>query len=171
MNLFICLNLYFKILGVNMDSIYNEYFMRLALKNAIKAYTKDEVPVGCIIVRDTEVVASTYNTKKATKCATNHAEILAIQEASKKLDTFILDDCVMYVTLEPCLMCTGAIIQSRISKVYIGATDDTMGAFVSKIPLVKDELIYPHKIDYAFKKTISGYILKRFFRRMRKSKK
>lgn len=151
-----------------MNYTYNEYFMRLALKNAIKAYMEDEVPVGCIIVKNNEILSSTYNTKNATKCAINHAEILAIQEASKKLGTFILDDCVMYVTLEPCLMCTGAIMQSRISKVYIGQADDTMGAFISKIPLVKDELIYPHKIDYAFKKTISGYILKRFFRKIRK---
>ena len=67
-------------------------------------------------------------------------------------------------------MCTGAIVQSRIKKVYIGATDESMGAFVSKIAIVKDEMIYPQKIDYAFKKTISGYILSRFFRKIRKNK-
>ena len=67
-------------------------------------------------------------------------------------------------------MCTGAILQSRIKKVYIGATDESMGAFVSKIAIVKDEMIYPQKIDYAFKKTISGYILSRFFRKIRKNK-
>ena len=67
-------------------------------------------------------------------------------------------------------MCTGAILQSRIKKVYIGATDESMGSFISKIPLVKDEMIYPNKIDYAFKKTISGYILNRFFRKIRKKK-
>lgn len=150
--------------------MYEEKFMRKALSNAIRAYIQDEVPVGCVIVKGDEVIASTYNTKKATKSAINHAEILAIDIASRKLGRFILDDCDMYVTLEPCLMCTGAILQSRIKKVYIGAADESMGAFVSKIPLVKDEMIYPQKIDYAFKKTISGYILSRFFRKIRKNK-
>ena len=150
--------------------MYEEKFMRKALSNAIRAYIQDEVPVGCVIVKGDEVIASTYNTKKATKSAINHAEILAIDEASRKLGRFILDDCDMYVTLEPCLMCTGAILQSRIKKVYIGATDESMGAFVSKIAIVKDEMIYPQKIDYAFKKTISGYILNRFFRKIRKKK-
>ena len=152
-------------------SEYNYDFMKIALKNAIKAYMQDEVPVGCVIVKDNEVIAQAFNTKNLKKCAINHAEILAIQIASEKLSRFILDDCIMYVTLEPCLMCTGAILQSRIKKVYIGAVDETMGAFISKIPVVKDELIHPQKIDYAFKKTISPYILKRFFRKLRKNKK
>lgn len=152
------------------ENMYEEKFMKIALSNAIRAYIQDEVPVGCIIVKSDEIIASTYNTKKTTNSAINHAEILAIDEASRKLGRFILDDCDMYVTLEPCLMCTGAIVQSRIKKVYIGATDQSMGAFISKIPLVKDEMIYPNKIDYAFKKTISGYILSRFFRKIRKKK-
>lgn len=150
---------------------YNPDYMRLALKNAIKAYVQDEVPVGCVIVKDEKIVAQSHNTKNKEKCVINHAEITAIQIASKHINSFILDECEMYVTLEPCIMCMGAILQSRIKKVYIGATDKNMGAFISKIPIVKDELIYPEKIDYAFKKTISPYILKRFFRKIRNKKK
>ena len=135
---------------------YNPYFMRLALKNAVKAYYKNEVPVGCVIIRNNKIIAQAYNTKNIEQCVTRHAELIAIEQASKNKGSFILDDCEMYVTLEPCLMCIGAIIQSRIKKLYIGATDETMGSY---------------KLDYSFKKTISSKILTRFFKKIREKNK
>ena len=100
-----------------------EKFMKEALKEAKKAYNKLEVPVGAIIVKDGKIIARAYNQKENKKDTTNHAEILAIKKASKKLESWRLLDCDMYVTLEPCSMCAGALIQSRIRKVYIGALD------------------------------------------------
>ena len=96
-----------------------EYFMKEALKEAEKAYKKLEVPVGAIIVKDGKIIARAYNQKESKTDTTKHAEILAIQKANKKLKSWRLIDCEMYVTLEPCTMCAGAIIHSRIKKVYI----------------------------------------------------
>ena len=97
-----------------------EKYMKIALEEAKKAYNKDEIPVGAVIIKNGEVVAKAYNLKETKQDTTNHAEILAIKKASKKLGTWRLTDCEMYVTLEPCSMCAGALIQSRIKKVYIG---------------------------------------------------
>ena len=108
------------------------YYMKIALDMAKKAYELDEVPVGCIIVSNDEVIASSYNRKELDRVATYHAEILAINEACKKLATWHLDDCIMYTTMEPCMMCVGAILQARISKVVYGAKNDSFG-YLSKI--------------------------------------
>ena len=104
-----------------------EHFMKEALKEAKKAYDKLEIPVGAVIVKNGRVIARGHNVKEEKKDTTKHAEIIAIQKASKKLDNWRLKDCEMYVTLEPCSMCAGAIIQSRIKKVYIGAMDEKTG--------------------------------------------
>ena len=93
-----------------------ERFMNEALKEAKKAYKKLEIPVGAVIVKDGEVIARAHNVKEEKNDATKHAEILAIQKASKKLETWRLNDCEMYVTLEPCSMCAGAMIQARLKK-------------------------------------------------------
>ena len=93
-----------------------EIFMREALKEAKKAYGKLEIPVGAIIVKDGKIISRGYNQKEGKKDSTRHAEIIAIQKACKKLNSWRLLDCEMYVTLEPCSMCAGAIIQSRINK-------------------------------------------------------
>ena len=98
-------------------------YMKIALKEARKAFEKDEVPVGAVIVKDGEIISKAYNQKESKKLATAHAEIIAIEKASKKLKTWHLDDCEMYVTLEPCEMCRSAIEQARISRVIIGAED------------------------------------------------
>ncbi len=100
---------------------YQEKFMKKAIFLAKKAYEKDEVPVGAVIVKDGNVVASAYNKREHSKNAIAHAEILAIQKACKKLDDFRLIGCDMYVSLEPCVMCTGAILNARIENVYFGA--------------------------------------------------
>ena len=123
-----------------------EYYMKQALKEAEKAYKKLEVPVGAIIVKKGEIIAKAHNQKETKTDTTKHAEILAIQKASKKLKSWRLLDCEMYVTLEPCSMCAGAIINSRIKKVYIGAMDEKTGAVGSVLNLFKD-YTFNHKVE------------------------
>ena len=94
-----------------------EKYIKLALKEAQKAYKKGEVPVGCVIVYNNEIIARAHNTRHKNKSALDHAEILAIKKANKKLNAWMLDNATIYVTLEPCLMCAGAIFQSRIKRV------------------------------------------------------
>lgn len=100
-----------------------EKFMREALKEAQKAYEKEEIPVGAVIVKDDKIIARAHNLKELKQTAIAHAEILAIQKANKKLKNWRLIDCDIYVTLEPCMMCMGAIISSRIKNIYIGTLD------------------------------------------------
>lgn len=110
----------------------------LALEEAEKARKKGEVPVGAIIVKQGEVIAKAHNLKETLNDPTAHAEILAIKEACKKLNNWRLNGCEMYVTLEPCPMCAGAILQSRISKIYIGTFDETSGAAGSTINILQN---------------------------------
>lgn len=149
-----------------------EYYMKEALKEAKKAYIELEVPVGAIIVKDDKIIARAYNEKEKKCDTTKHAEILAIQKASKKLKSWRLCDCDMYVTLEPCSMCAGALIQSRIRKVYIGAMDEKTGSCGSVLNLLKDYK-FNHNVDieYGICKEECEYILKEFFKYLRKIKK
>ena len=110
----------------------NENYMELAIEEALKAYNKNEVPIGCVIVYKDKVIATSYNRKSIDNIATYHAEILAIEEACKWLGTWYLDKCTLYTTVEPCMMCTGAIIQSRIKKVIYGCRNEAFG-YLSKI--------------------------------------
>lgn len=103
-------------------------FMNEALKEAYKAYKKNEVPIGAVIVKNNKIIARAYNKKEKNKIATHHAEILAISKACKKIKNWRLIDCTLYVTVEPCLMCCGAIIQSRIKKVVYGTSNENYGA-------------------------------------------
>ncbi len=105
-----------------------EKFMKEALKEAKKAYLKDEIPVGAIIVKDNKIIARAYNTKETKGISITHAEILAIEKACKKIGAWRLIGCEMYVTLEPCPMCAGALINSRIEGLYIGTLDGKTGA-------------------------------------------
>ena len=114
-----------------------EKFMREALKEAKKAYEKKEVPVGCVIVKDGKIIARGHNVKETKKDTTKHAEMIAIQKASKKLDSWRLLDCEMYVTLEPCSMCAGALIQCRIGKL-VYATESEKFGYVESISNVLD---------------------------------
>ena len=118
----------------------DEDYMKIALKEASKAYNQDEVPIGCIIVKDNIIIAKSYNRKTLDNIATSHAEILAINEACKKLNTWYLEGCTLYTTVEPCLMCTGAIIQSRISKVVYGTINESFG-YLSKLNNYKIKII------------------------------
>ena len=146
-----------------------ERFMNEALKEAKKAYKKLEIPVGAVIVKDGEIIARAHNVKEEKNDATKHAEILAIQKASKKLETWRLNDCEMYVTLEPCSMCAGAMIQARLKKVYIGTMDEKTGACGSVLNLPKDYK-FNHNVDveYGVCKEECEKILKDFFKELRK---
>lgn len=150
----------------------NEKFMKEALKEAQKAYKKLEVPVGAVIVKDGKIIARAHNQKETKKDTTKHAEMLAIQKASKKLESWRLIDCEMYVTLEPCSMCAGAIINSRIKKIYIGTLDKKTGAAGSVFNLFED-YVFNHKVEIekGILQKDCEQILKDFFRELRKIKK
>lgn len=149
-----------------------EKFMKIALKEAKKAYDKGEIPVGAIIVKDNKVISRAHNIKEQKNDTTKHAEILAIQKASKKLNSWRLEDCEMYVTLEPCSMCAGALIQARIKKVYIGTMDYKTGACGSVLNLLKD-FKFNHTVEFetGILKEDCEKILKEFFKNLRASKK
>lgn len=149
-----------------------EKFMKEALKEAKKAYNKLEVPVGAVIVKDNKIIARAHNLKETKKDTTNHAEILAIQKASKKLDAWRLTDCELYVTLEPCSMCAGAMIASRIKKVYIGTMDQKTGACGSVLNLLCD-YTFNHNVEVetGILENECEEILKNFFKELRKIKK
>ena len=149
-----------------------EEYMKLALKEAKKAYNRLEVPVGAIIVKNGEIISKAYNEKEGKKDCTKHAEILAIQRACKKLNSWRLCDCEIYVTLEPCSMCAGALIQSRIHKVYIGAMDEKTGSCGSVFNLLKDyKFNHDVEIEYGICKKECEDILKEFFKKKKKNKK
>lgn len=145
-----------------------ELYMKEALKEAKKAKEKLEVPIGVIIVKEDKIIARAHNLRETKKNAIAHAEILAIQKACKKLDAWRLNDCDMYITLEPCAMCAGAIVNSRIRKVYIGALEPKSGASGSKINLFKD-YEYNHKVDYetGILEEECRKLLQSFFKEMR----
>lgn len=149
-----------------------EYYMEQALKEAEKAYKKLEVPVGAVIVKDGKIIAKGHNQKETKTDTTKHAEIIAIQKASKKLKSWRLKDCEMYVTLEPCTMCAGAIINSRIKKIYIGAMDEKTGVAGSVLNIFED-YTFNHKVEIekGIKQEECEDILKKFFKELRKIKK
>ena len=147
-------------------------YMRAALNEAKKAYKKEEVPVGVVIVKEGKIIAKAHNLKESKKDTTCHAEILAIKKASKKLNSWRLENCEMYVTLEPCSMCAGALIQSRIKKVYIGTMDYKTGACGSVFNLLED-YTFNHKVECetGILKEECEKILQDFFKELRKKKK
>ena len=149
-----------------------EKFMKEALKEAQKAYEKLEIPVGAVIVKDGKIIARAHNQKETKFDTTCHAEISAIQKASKKIKSWRLLDCEMYVTLEPCSMCAGAIINSRIKKIYIGTMDKKTGAVGSVLNLFKD-YTFNHKVEYetGVMQQQCEDIIKSFFKELRKIKK
>ncbi|ADL49834.1 nucleoside deaminase [Clostridium cellulovorans] len=119
----------------------NNNFLKIAIEEAKKARELGEVPVGAVIIKDDKVIAAAHNLKETKKEVTAHAELLAIKMASEILDNWRLNDCEIYVTLEPCAMCASAIVQSRIKKIYIGTFEPTTGACGSVINLVQNEAL------------------------------
>lgn len=144
----------------------DEKYMLLAIEQAKLAEREDEVPVGAIIVRNGEVVSSAYNTREYGKNALYHAEIKAIDEACKKLGGWRLVGCTMYVTLEPCPMCAGAIVNSRIERVVYGAPDNKAGAFGTMLNLTDYPLYKPQIVGGVLKDTCSQ-MLTDFFKNKR----
>ena len=144
----------------------------MAIKEAMKAQDIDEVPVGCVIVKDNKVIARGFNKRETTQDPTNHAELKTLQKASKKLNSWRLDDCDIYVTLEPCIMCAGAIIQSRIRHVYFGAYDPKGGALGSSIDVLTANNINHHpEVTGGLLEEECSNILKEYFRHKREMKK
>ena len=149
----------------------DRYFMKQALKEAKKAISRGEVPVGCVIVKDNEIIARSYNKRDQKKDVLGHAEIGAIQKANKKLNAWILEDCTIYVTLKPCLMCAGAILQSRIKRLVYAAKEPKFGA-VESVARVLDNDAWNHKIEVTggVLEEESSVLLKSFFQKLRMSK-
>lgn len=150
----------------NLGDDMNKY-MKAALKEAQKAYEIDEVPIGAVIVKDGKIIARAHNLRESKQLSTAHAEILAIEKACKKMKTWRLENCDLYVTLEPCPMCAGAILQSRIRKVYFGACDPKGGSVISCMKMYESKG-YNHYPAYENIETEEcSYILKDFFRKKR----
>ena len=149
-----------------------EKFMKEALKEAEKALKKEEVPVGAVIVKNNKIIARAHNLKESKHNSIKHAEIIAVEKACKKLKAWRLEDCEMYVTLEPCPMCAGALVNSRIKKIYIGTEDSKTGACGSKLNLLND-FDFNHKVEIErnILKEESEKILKDFFKYLRKRNK
>lgn len=145
--------------------------MKIALKQAKIAFKKDEVPVGAVIVRDGKIISKAYNMREKSNLATGHAEIIAIQRANKKLKSWRLDSCTLYVTIEPCPMCAGAIVQSRIKNVVYGAQDIKSGAHVSVVNLFDLKLNHKVKVDGGVMEEECGNIITTFFKNKRKNAK
>lgn len=143
-------------------------FMKTAYKLALKAYEIGEVPIGAVIVKDGKVIAKAYNKRNFKKLATAHAEILAIEKACKKLGDWRLDGCEMYVTLEPCPMCAGAIVNSRIKKLYFGAYERKSGSVFSNYQILfKGGLNHTVEAEGGILEEDCSSLLKNFFKSKR----
>ena len=142
--------------------------MMQAYKEAQKAFVEDEVPVGCVIIKDGKIIARAHNRKEKKNCALFHAEIECIRKATGKLNNWNLKGCEIYVTLEPCMMCTGALINSRIDRIVYGCEDPKGGALVSNIRLQDVRLLnhYPQIQGGVMEKECSE-LLKKFFKNKR----
>lgn len=147
-------------------------YMMQALKEAQKSYEKEEIPVGAVIVKDGKIIARGHNLKETKTDTTNHAEIIAIKKASKKLNSWRLTGCTMYVTLEPCTMCAGALIQARLDKVVIGTMDEKTGACGSVLNVLKDyKFNHNVEIETNVMEKECKEILQKFFKELREKRK
>lgn len=144
-----------------------EYFMNEALKEAKKAYKKKEVPVGAVIVRDGKIIARAYNKREYRQNSLYHAEVLCINKACKKLKSWRLDDCDIYVTLEPCAMCSGAIIQSKIKNIYYGAKDLKTGFCGGKFNVFELKFNYTPNVIGGILESECSNLIKDFFKELR----
>ncbi len=149
-----------------------EHFMEEAVKQAMKAYSMGEVPIGCVIVYHDKIIARGYNRRMHDKSTLSHAELNAIRKADKKLNDWRLDDCEMYVTLEPCQMCAGAIVQARIKKVYIGCMNPKAGCAGSIMNLLQVERFnHQVEIEAGILEKECSEMMKNFFKELRESQK
>ena len=150
----------------------DEKFMKAAITQARKAYTIDEVPIGCVIVQNDKIIARGYNRRNIDKNTLAHAELSAIRKANKKTGDWRLEDCTMYVTLEPCQMCAGAIVQSRMKRVVIGSMNAKAGCAGSVLNLLQmQQFNHQVEITRGVREEECSQMLSQFFRELRKRKK
>lgn len=150
----------------------NEKYMKAAIREAKKAYKLNEVPIGCVIVQNDKIIARGYNRRNTDKNTLAHAELAAIKKASKKTGDWRLEDCIMYVTLEPCQMCAGAIVQSRLGKVVIGSMNPKAGCAGSVLNLLQMKQ-FNHQVEME-KEVLNeecSAMLSEFFQQLREKKK
>ena len=142
----------------------HEAFMQIAYQEAEAALAADEVPIGAVIVHDDRVIASAHNQRERLRDPTAHAEMIAITQAAESLNSWRLNDCTLYVTLEPCCMCAGAIVQARLGRVVYGAPDPKAGAVLSLFQLLSDQRLN-HRAEIVSGVLLEpcGQILSRFF--------
>ena len=146
----------------------NEKYMREAYKQAKKAYNLNEVPVGCVIVQNDKIIARGYNLRNTKKNVLYHAEIIAINKACKKLNKWILDDCTLYVTMEPCIMCAGTILQARVKKIVYGIPQDRYGCVDTMMHLFTDyEFNNTPIVEKGVMEEEIKILVKQFFKEMR----
>lgn len=146
----------------------NDKFMKEAIKQAKKAYQLNEVPIGCIIVYKNKIIARGYNRRSTDKNALAHAELIAIKKACNKLQDWRLEECTMYVTLEPCQMCAGAIVQSRIEKVIIGCMNPKAGCAGSILNLLEvKEFNHQVFLETGILEKECSDLIKEFFSKLR----
>ena len=147
-------------------------YMKEAIRQAKKAYAIGEVPIGCVIVRDGKIISRGYNRRTIDKNTLAHAELAAIKKASKKLDDWRLEGCTMYVTLEPCQMCAGALVQSRIDRVVVGCMNPTAGCAGSILNLLQmPEFNHQVELETGVLEEECSQMMKDFFRELRETKK
>lgn len=144
-----------------------ELFMKEALKEAYKAYNKKEIPIGCVIVRDNKIISRGHNLREKKKNALLHAEVIAINKACKKLKSWRLDDCDIYITLEPCTMCSGAILQSKIKNTYFGAYDLKTGMAGSRFNVFGIKFNYEPNVIGGIMEEECSNLIKSFFKELR----
>ena len=150
----------------------DEKYMKEAKRQAMKAYALGEVPIGCVIVYQDKIISRGYNRRNTDKNTVAHAEINAIRKASKKLGDWRLEGCTLYVTLEPCQMCAGAIVQARIKKVYIGCMNPKAGCAGSIMNLLQvDKFNHQVEMEKGILEEECSNLLKDFFRNLRKKQK
>ena len=149
-----------------------EKFMKEAIRQAKKAGSLEEVPIGCVIVRDGIIIARGYNRRNTEKSALAHAEVAAIKKASRVVGDWRLEGCTMYVTLEPCQMCAGAIVQSRLTEVVIGCMNPKAGCAGSILNLLEmEQFNHQVRVIRGVLEEECSYMLSQFFRELRKRKK
>ena len=150
----------------------DEKFMKAAITQARKAYAIDEVPIGCVIVQNDKIIARGYNRRNIDKNTLAHAELSAIRKASKKTGDWRLEGCTMYVTLEPCQMCAGAIVQSRMKRVVIGSMNAKAGCAGSILNLLQmQQFNHQVEITRGVREEECSQMLSQFFRELRERKK
>lgn len=150
----------------------DEKFMKEAIKQAKKAYAIGEVPIGCVIVHDGKIIGRGYNRRTIDKNTLAHAELMAIRKASKKMDDWRLEECTMYVTLEPCQMCSGAIVQSRMTRVVVGCMNPKAGCAGSILNLLQmEEFNHQVELETGVLEEECSQMMKTFFKELREAKK